>query len=168
MRWTVTLALLAACLALAAEAPAADDCFTLFADPAAAPVEPGEPAILFTADGAQALNEFVIRMFDAQGGELPIAVEVDPGQASFFLRSAERIEPGEYVVEYTHACNGTTRVQVAFDASPPKPPEPPAPGDDKKGCDCRAVTHPPKSLPGAAWLAFGAFVVALRRRVSRV
>jgi len=59
-------------------------------------------------------------------------------------------------------------VQVAFDESPPKPPEPPMPGDEKKGCDCRAVAQPPKSVPSAAWLAFAAFVVALRRRVSRL
>jgi MYXO-CTERM domain-containing protein len=168
MRWPVAAGLLAASLATAPEAPAAEDCFTLFADPAAAPIEPGDPAILFTAEGAQTLNDIVVRLFDAQGDEVPIAVEVDPDQTSFFLRSAERIEPGDYFVEYTHACNGTTRLQVEFDASPPKPPEPPEPGDEKKGCDCRAVAQPPRSVPGAAWLAFAAFIVALRRRVSRV
>jgi MYXO-CTERM domain-containing protein len=168
MRWAATAAFVAAFLVLIPGASASEDCFELFADPALAPVEPGEPAVLFTARGARTLNEFVVKLFDAQGSELPIAVEVDPSHGSFFLRSATRIEPGDYVVEYTHECNGTTRMQLAFEASPPKPPEPPEPGDEKKGCDCRAVSHASSSASGAIWLAAAAVLVAVRRRSSRV
>ena len=167
MRRQAALGFAAAVLAVQFEAVAASDCFSLSAYPAAAPVEPGEPAALLTVTSSRPLDGLSVKLFDAQGSEVPIFVDAQSSGETLFLRSTTRLEPGDYVVEYTHACNGSSLIPLSLNGGPPKPPDAPKPGDERKGCECRSASMVSSSATPAAWIVFAAVFIALRRRTKR-